>query len=171
MESSINIAQIYVLVSSTFSNDSTFDLHGSAPNLENVIFEFTRSKLRSRWKSLGFKPSTKKAVGFPGGKFAVQFMFLRRNFVRKSCRAFCLSFEGLTAPRRTNYYSTSMSEAPQMPEDCLNIIQPHKHFIVLLPSENFKVLDLKPNSYHTSLSPYSYDKVDKSRKIRLLFDE
>jgi len=39
-----------------------------------------------------------------------------------------------------------------MPEDPFNIIQPHNHFIVLLPSENFKVLDLKPNSYVPSLS-------------------
>lgn len=46
-----------------------------------------------------------------------------------------------------------------MSEDCFNVIQPHKHFIVLLPSENFKVLDLKPNSYTTFFFlSYSYDK-------------
>lgn len=43
-----------------------------------------------------------------------------------------------------------MSEAPPRSDDRFNVVQPHKHFIVRLPSENFKVLDLKPNSYSTA---------------------
>src|SRR5271170_2134248 len=54
-----------------------------------------------------------------------------------------LSFSG----DQRNYSNINLPEWYPVMKDVLQTIQPCKNAIVRLPSENFKVVDLKPNSY------------------------
>jgi len=54
-----------------------------------------------------------------------------------------LSFRG----DQRNYSNINLPEWYPVMKDVLQTIQPCKNAIVRLPSENFKVVDLKPNSY------------------------
>lgn len=58
-----------------------------------------------------------------------------------------------------------------MSSDVPHLIQPYKHLLVLLPSENFKVVDLKPDSYATLLSSNSDCQDHKPWKVWVFFDE
>lgn len=50
--------------------------------------------------------------------------------------------------QRRAYCSFSMLEVYPITADPFHTIQPFKNVILRLPSENYKVIDLKPNSYH-----------------------
>src|ERR1700735_2330440 len=50
--------------------------------------------------------------------------------------------------RGRSYSILRMPEWYPVTEDAFHTVQPCKNFVVRLPSENYKVIDLKPKSYY-----------------------
>jgi hypothetical protein len=74
------------------------------------------------------------------------FMCLRSHLQRRSNLQ--IPFRRSFAVTLRAYSSINMPESYTATEDAYNTIQPCKNFIVRLPSGNYKVIDLKPNTYH-----------------------
>jgi hypothetical protein len=95
-----------------------------------------------------------------------------RNFVRQVCHgSLSLSVQDVCPLQRRTYSSSTMSAATSIATDVPHIIQPYKHLLVLLPSENFKVVDLKPDSYAPLFSSNSDRQLHKPWKVWLFLDE
>jgi hypothetical protein len=109
-------------------------------------------------------------VGFPAQIFA--FMFLKRTLFANFVTEVRLGLFGTSLPSKRRIYSSSnMPEAISMSSNVPHIIQPYKHLLVLLPSENFKVVDLKPDSYAILFPSHSDRQDHKPGKVWLFFYE
>jgi Gcd10p family len=70
------------------------------------------------------------------------------NIFFKPKSSIILRFPQLLKSHRRAYSILRMPEWYPVTEDAFHTVQPCKNFIVRLPSENYKVIDLKPNSYY-----------------------